>query len=489
MWFVTHYPSNRRADSKPRFFAFGFVVVLAVLLPGLSTFAALVTTDRYIVSESDTVNEDQYVTATSARVEGIIEGDLTVFSGSLTITGEVTGSVTVFSVGSVKVADGAVIGGSLRGSAATVSIAGSVADDLFIGAASIVVDPSGTVGRDVIGFGGALTVRGDVGRDVRGRTMRTEISGSVGGDVDVATQGLDITGTAEIGGDVLYRSPGDADIDGAAQITGTITRLPTRGNFLYGVVLSLATVISFLGFVVAGIVALWLLRASSSRAVGAILRKPIRSFLAGLVAMIVLPGAVILLAMTLVGLPLAAIGVLVGGIAFIIGPVPAVTALGNRVLINRGGLFGAFVVGAVLWRLGIWLIPVVGGFIYLIAVVWGIGAWVMGLAAARRGDPTPPALLPASMIAKDEVPPDWEPPLAPQVVRASEVEDWDSEPESEALDVPAAVQPSAAPPEIEITDEPAEPRAFHSPEPGHDHDPDSDPPDKDETDNWGLPSS
>ncbi len=484
MWFVTHYPCNRRAVSKPRFFAFGLIAVLAVLLPSLATFATLVTTDRYIVSEDDTATEDQYVTATSSRVEGVIEGDLTVFSGSLTITGEVTGSVTVFSVGSVTVADGAVVGGSLRGSAGTVSIAGSVADDLFIGAASIVVDPSGSVGRDVIGFGGAMTVRGEVGRDVRGRTMRTEVSGSVGGDVDVATQGLDITSTAAIGGDVLYRSPSEADIDDSAQVTGTITRLPTRGNFLYGIVLSLATVISFLGFVVAGIVALWLLRTSSSRAVGAILRKPIRSLLVGLVTVIAFPAAVIILAMTLVGLPLAAIGVLIGGIAFVIGPVPAVTALGNRVLISRGGLFGAFVTGAVLWRLGIWLIPVVGGFIYLIALVWGIGAWVMGLAAARRGDPTPPALLPASMIAKDEVPPDWEPPLAPKALQTTDVEPWDSGEEIPAPDEPIAAGPAAMPPEPVTIDESAE--TSEAPEPDTEpQDPDESP---DETDSWGLPS-
>ncbi len=39
-----------------------------------------------------------------------------------------------------------------------------------------------------------------------------------------------------------------------------------------------------------------------------------------------------------------------------VGAVPAVTALGNLVLVRRGGLFGAFLVGAVLWRLGIWLL-------------------------------------------------------------------------------------------------------------------------------------
>ncbi len=426
MWFVKHSRSDRKALSKTRHFAVGAVAVLAVLLPSLTSFAALVTTDRYIVLKDDTVTEDQYVTATSGQIEGVVEGDVIIFSGSLTITGEVTGSVTVFSVGNVTLAEGGRIGGSLKGTAGSLRVAGTVDSDVFVGAASVVIDQTGVVGRDVMAFGGALTIDGNVGRDVRGRTVRTSIAGAVGGDVDIATQGLNIESGAVVGGDVLYRSPSGADIDPSAQITGTITRLPTRGNFIYGVILSLVTIISFLGFLVAGIVALWLLRGSGSRAVGSILAKPIRSFLVGLVTVIVFPAAVVMLAMTLVGLPLAAIGALIGGIAFIIGPVPAVTALGNRILWNRGGLFGAFVIGAVLWRVGIWLIPVAGGILYLIGLVWGVGAWVMGLAAARVGDPTPAALLPASLIVKDEIPPDWEPPLAPRRDRAPEPDDSDS---------------------------------------------------------------
>lgn len=314
--------------------------------------------------------------------------------------------------------------------------------------------------------------------------MRTEISGTVDGDVDIATQGLDITGTASIGGDVLYRSPGDADINASAQIDGTTTRLPTRGNFIYGVILSLATVISFLGFIVAGIVSIWLMRTSSSRAVGSVLRKPIRSFLAGIVTVLVFPALVIILAMTLVGLPLAAIGVLVGGIAFIVGPVPVVTALGNRAMLNRGGLFGGFVVGAVLWRLGIWIVPVVGGFIYLIALVWGIGAWVMGLAAARRGDPTPAVLLPASMIAKDETPSDWEPPLAPIRTQQPRAETHETPSPGDELGEELAPSPEsggvpglgAIPADTEVSDTTPE---------GTDGT-DDDPPNG--TDSWGLPS-
>jgi cytoskeletal protein CcmA (bactofilin family) len=481
MWFVTHSPSNAISLPRQRFFALALVAVLAVLLPSLTTFAALITTDRYIVRTGETIAEDQYVTSTSAFVEGAIDGDLTIFSGSVTITGEVLGSVTVFSVGTVTVADGAHIAGSLRGTAGTLRVAGAVDGDVFVAAASVILDPSGTVGRDVMGFGGALTIGGDVGRDVRGRTVRTEISGDVGGDVDIASQNLAITGTAVIGGDVLYRSPSDATIDEGAEISGSLTRLPTRGNFIYGVILSLATVVSLLGFLVAGIVALWLFRTSSSRAVGSILRKPLRSILVGLVTVIAFPAAVVLLGMTLVGLPLAIIGVLIGVIAFIIGPVPAVTALGNRVLWNRGGLFGAFTVGALIWGIAIWLIPVVGGVVYVLGSVWGIGAWVMGFAAARRGDPTPPELLPSSLVAKEEIPADWLPPLAPKSDPASKVV-----PEAKPVAVETATE---AEPEIQWDRQP------ESREPAHDASregqPEQDPSEEDPppgTDSWGLPT-
>jgi len=467
MWFVTHYLSNRRSTPKPKFYALGLVAVLAVVLPTMTTFAALITTDRYIVRVGETVTEDQYVTSTSAFVEGVIDGDLTIFSGSVTITGDVLGSVTVFSVGAVTVADGARIGGSLRGTAGTLRVGGTVESDVFVAAASVIIEPSGRVGRDVMGFGGGLTVDGDVARDVRGRILRAEISGDVGGDVDIATQKLDVTSTAVIDGDVLYRSASDANIDEAARISGSVTRLPTRSNFVYDVILSMATVISFLGFLVAGIVALWLFRSSSSRAVGSILRKPVRSFLVGFLTVIAFPAAVLLLAMTLVGLPLAVVGLLIGGIAFILGPVPAVTALGNRVLLNRGGLFGAFVVGASLWGIAIWLIPVVGGFVYLIGSIWGIGAWVMGFAAARRGDATPPELLPASMVAGDEIPEDWVPPLAPKPDEPAVIEET-ADVEADAQDEPNQQEPGDA---VDTSEVEAPPEEDPTPE----------------TDSWGLP--
>ncbi|MGI9641976.1 MAG: hypothetical protein ACR2N9_04250 [Acidimicrobiia bacterium] len=449
---MTHSHSDIRDLTRTSFFALGLVAVLAVLLPTLSVFGALITTDRYIVREEAPVTEDQYVTSTSALIEGTLDGDLTVFSGSLTISGTVTGNVTVFSAGSVIVEESGSIDGSLNGAATSVSVRGTVGSDVFVAAGSTVVEDTGSIGRDVMGFGGTVRIDGSVGRDVRGRAYRTTVDGTVSGDVDIATQTLGIASTAVIGGDVLYRSASEASIADGATIGGTVTQLPAQSNFLYGIVLAIANIVGFLGFIASGLVVLWLARSTGSRAVGSVLTKPLRSFLVGVATVIVLPLLIGLLAVTLVGIPLAIVLGAIGVILFIVGAVPSVTALGHLVLVKRGGLFGAFLVGAVLWRLSIF-IPWVGPFLFLIALVWGVGAWVMGVLAARRADPLPPALVPAALVARGERTPDWEPPLAPGTEVAAHV-DSPTEIEDEVHDASTGDQPPSSdePPDAEASE-------------------------------------
>jgi len=380
---VTPSRSRVRLRGPIRRLALVLIGLVALASVSLTTLAALVTTDRYIVTAEDVVDEDVYVTSVSSTVEGVIDGDLTIFTGDLTITGEVTGSVTVFSSGSVVIGPTGTVGGSLNGVAVRTTIEGTIAGDIFLAAPSVVISESGSIDRDAMLFGGTARVEGSVSRDLRGRTFRLVIDGEVGGDVDVASQKLEFGPEAVVGGDVLYRSPREASGTEGVSIGGTLTRLPAQSNFVYGIILALANIVGFFGFLVAGIVVLLAVRGTSARATGSVLVHPIKSLAAGIGAVIVLPITVVLLSMTLVGIPLAIIGVLIAVALFIIGPLPAVTALGNRLLLRKGGLFGAFIAGAAVWRLGIWIIPVIGGLIYLLAMVWGIGGWVLGIAAAR----------------------------------------------------------------------------------------------------------
>jgi hypothetical protein len=87
-----------------------------------------------------------------------------------------------------------------------VQIDGEVRRDLFVTGIGASIGSRGSVGRDVIVFGGAVTIDGSVGRDVRGRMLNTSVGGSVGRDLDISVQRLVIEEGAAVAGDVLYRT-------------------------------------------------------------------------------------------------------------------------------------------------------------------------------------------------------------------------------------------------------------------------------------------
>ncbi|HHC09184.1 MAG TPA: hypothetical protein ENK55_10790 [Actinobacteria bacterium] len=365
------------------------VGVLALVgLVGGAPVAEVVTTDLFIVEVDATVDEDVYVVAERALVEGTVDGDLVVLAGDVSVSGTVTGDLLVLSGGEVAVESGGVVDGSLRAAAREVAVAGSVGGDVLAVAPRVIVD--GDVGRDLVVFGLDVDLEGRIDRDVRGRGYALGVGGVVGGHVDVAVERLVVADGAEIGGNLLYRSPRSADVAPGAEVGGRIVRLPARSNFVVGVFLAVARVIGVLGFVVAGILTLWLSRWTVPRAAGSVLRRPLPTLLVGVGVFVALPVAIVAFSATLVGLPVAVVLLLVAVAGVAVGPVPAVLALGAALTRGRFDLYGGFLVGAAAWLAAVFLLPFVGGLVYLAGLVWGLGGWAMGWWALRRRSAPPP---------------------------------------------------------------------------------------------------
>ena len=71
-------------------------------------------------------------------------------------------------------------------------------------------------------------------------------------------------------------------------------------------------------------------------------------------------------------------------VGLFLGPIPAVAAAGERLLGGRGGVLGGFVVGALLWRGGMWLLSLAAAAIYVIPLVVGLGAFTIGAWEGRK---------------------------------------------------------------------------------------------------------
>lgn len=356
-------------------------VVAAIVVPVVGVGAVAINTGRYVIDRDTVQPEDAYVAAGSGIVEGRIEGDLVIATGSLEISGTVTGDVLVAARGRVVVSGA--VEGSLRGVARSVTLTGSVGDDVAV--AAIAMDLGGVVGRDVIGLGASADVDGEVGRDLLGRFLRLEVGAAVERDVDVTVRNVAVTSGAVVGGDLVYQADRPAAVDDAATVNGQVIQLPSRAPFAVRVVLDLALVLGFFGYLVGGLALLWLLRRSAAEAVAVVATRPGLSLAVGAGAAIGGPFLIAILVATLVGVPLAVVGLLLLIALILFGTVPLVTAVGMRIMAGRGGTYGGFLVAAVLWRLAALLLPLIGAVLFVVALVWGAGGWVIGAWRARAG--------------------------------------------------------------------------------------------------------
>ncbi|NNC91505.1 MAG: hypothetical protein HKN80_03320, partial [Acidimicrobiia bacterium] len=191
-------------------------------------------------------------------------------------------------------------------------------------------------------------------------------------------------------------------------------------------ILTIATVVGFLGFLFAGIVLLWLFRRTGPASVEAVLKRPLRAAAVGIATMILVPILILTLMLTLVGVPVAVALLVLLVLGLLFGPVPAVTAIGSKILRGRWGLFAAFLIGAIVWRFGIWLIPLLGFGLYLGGLVFGVGGWVLAIWEQRRNTPLEADLLPRAPARPQPAaipsPSGWEAPLAPGSRREAEPE-------------------------------------------------------------------
>ena len=232
--------------------------------------------------------------------------------------------------------------------------------------------------------GGNFRQNGPIAGNVKLAAGNALLSSTIGGFLHARVDTLHLSSQAEIGDNLIYWSGNQAAIEDGATIAGEVTRHQVTSlevpkeellKFLAGL-----RALSKLASLIAALFIGWLLIKICPRFTQAttqvIQRKPWQAFGIGLIFIIVVPVVFGLLVATLVGIKLAFI--LMSGffILVAIATIFSMILLGYwimRLFTKEVNLGWALLVGVVAYCL-LTYIPVLGGFVSLVALLLGLGS-------------------------------------------------------------------------------------------------------------------
>jgi hypothetical protein len=329
--------------------------------------------------------EDVLASGGAPSVPDSVPGDAIVAGGDLRFSGATGGDY--LGAGGKQVIGGR-IHGSLRAAGGEVHVMAAVDRNATVGGGKVVLDSTAVIGRNAYLVGGDVQVDGTVREGLLASGGKVTLNGVVGRDVQINAGALRIGPRAQITGNLRYRVRAkNVDIDPAARISGTVTALPVSKTWGPG----RWHLLWILGFLVVGAAVVALLPHFTAEAAEILPRRPGRSALVGLGWIILVPIAICIAAVTIIGIPLALVATAAYIVLLYLGRTTIAVWLGRRLLgaralAGREGVLVNFLVGGLILLI-VGIIPVVGSWLMIIATVFGLGTILLRANALREERP------------------------------------------------------------------------------------------------------
>lgn len=319
--------------------------------------------------------------------------DVYVAGNTITVTGTIEGDL--FAAGETIVIDGTVMG-SVRAAGSSVKVNGAVGRNVMLAAGDIHITERSHVGADVVAYGSDVQILAMVMGNVTGAGEEIFIDSIVEGEINLAGVSELIFGPdAYVMGDVNYTSSKPAQLAedttllGSVNYTEQVVEEKHERKMLIGVFEVVVTILGWLGYLILGIVIIKCCATLSNNVVARMRAKGGASFGYGVLLVIIAPIALIVIAATVIGLPLAAAGLMVYVLALMAAKVFVGLALGKMMFKNSKGLVGPFILGFSLFYLVTQAIGWLGFAGMLVScIISGLCiVWALGALAAQHKHP------------------------------------------------------------------------------------------------------
>ncbi len=339
--------------------------------------------DNITVGASEKIEDTLFVAGRTVDINSEVFGDIFCAGQTVTVSGTVHGDVicagqTVNVTGTVD--------GDVRLAGQTVTLGADVSGNATVGGQTFNLESTGRIGGDLTIGSTDATLNGSVGRNVAAGNTNLTVAGAVGGRVKASVTNLTLASGTRINGDVEYNSWNEASRAENAVISGSLTRrdpprndAPKRGAiFGFGFAWFVYWLLAML-FTALALALLFprLLHNVTDHA----LPRPWKALLTGFIASLAVPVILIVLMITVIGVPLSIIlGLMWLVLLLLSGPVFGYY-IGRMVLSSSRQPLLIMLVGASILLVA-YFIPIIG-FLSLLAAVW-FGTGMMLLELLKR---------------------------------------------------------------------------------------------------------
>lgn len=356
--------------------------ILAVLsLFSLASFAAAADEKGYLPKDR-VVDDDFIAVSESVDVGGTVNGDVIMTGGSVNFSGKSSGDL-LSAGGNVRLRGQN--DGNIRAAGGNVFIEGSVGKNVTAAGGNLSLGEGSTILGNAYLAGGMVEIGGKIEKNLKVAGGSVILAGEVRGNVEIMSEQITTRPDAKIGGNLTYYSNNDLNIDKSV-VAGEIIRknipIQNRKDEAFGAFMG-AKLIGFFGILVLAYVLYRMFPRNAKNVLSLLFEKETWKMMAiGILALILIPISIILLMITLIGMPLALILIFSFVASMLISKAIASISLGFA--INRR--FKAreftesfpwvdFILGYLILEV-LMLIPFLGQLVAFLIFLWAFGGFM-----------------------------------------------------------------------------------------------------------------
>jgi hypothetical protein len=362
----------------------GIILALAVPAAALAANPA----QNITLSKGDIHTGTYFGWGQTVTVDGDVDGDVVCGAQTVIINGKVNGDVLC---GAQTITVNGDVVGSIRAGAQVANVNGSVGRNVTVATQEFTLSKDAKVAGELAVAGQTVVLNGPVDQAVYVASQSLVVNSTTGKNLTAYVESLKLGSDAQVAGNLDYTSDQTLNFD-KSKVKGDVNHhLPTKPQHRQSTVGERLSGLVY--WVLAGLVgtmlAIWLIPRLVRSVTSAMMLRWKASLGWGALALIGGPIILFMLALTVIGLPVAAVIGILWAVALTVAVLFAGVAVGRlawqRDETSQRSLALAALVGVPLVMIASWL-PIIGPLVGLAAVAWALGGMLLALAHAQSLD-------------------------------------------------------------------------------------------------------